>query len=384
MMKQTGDIKLASKSSKWSHGLLAPALLRFRTFGVALLISFFAILYWGFFASDRYVSEAHVIIQKTDLSSGQSMDFSSLLGNAGGLSADQLMLRDHLLSVDMLKSLDAKLDLRGHYSDKKYDIISRMWSRDEPLEKFHNYYLSRVSSELDGVAGILVVKAQAFTPEVAHEMTNMLVAEGERFMNRVAHSLADEQVDFLEKQVVQLKDRLMQTRMKVLDFQNRKELASPQGTAESLVGIVNQLEVNLTELQTMLSLKQAYLMPDSTDVVEIKMQIAATEKQLSREKARLTSPSGETLNKSIEEYQRLQMESEFALDVYKTALIALEKGRIDAIRTIKKISVVQTPTNPQYPLEPRRLYNMIVYILVTLMLAGIVQMLATIIRDHKE
>ena len=60
------------------------------------------------------------------------------------------------------------------------------------------------------------------------------------------------------------------------------------------------------------------------------------------------------------------------------------EGRIDAIRTIKKISVVQTPTNPQYPLEPRRLYNMIVYILVTLMLAGVVQMLATIIRDHKE
>jgi len=57
-----------------------------------------AVFYWGIIASDRYVSEAHVVIQKTDLSGSQSLDFSSLLGSGGGNHADQMLLRDHLLS----------------------------------------------------------------------------------------------------------------------------------------------------------------------------------------------------------------------------------------------------------------------------------------------
>jgi len=51
------------------------------------------------------------------------------------------------------------------------------------------------------------------------------------------------------------------------------------------------------------------------------------------------------------------MDAGFAEDVYKTALVALENGRIEATRTLKKVSVLQRPTVPQYPLEPRRIYK---------------------------
>jgi len=78
------------------------------------------------------------------------------------------------------------------------------------------------------------------------------------------------------------------------------------------------------------------------------------------------------------------MEAGFTQDVYKTALIALEKGRVEAIRTLKKVSLLQTPTLPEYALEPRRLYNTLVFTLVALMLAGIVQLLMAIMRDHKD
>jgi capsular polysaccharide transport system permease protein len=86
----------------------------------------------------------------------------------------------------------------------------------------------------------------------------------------------------------------------------------------------------------------------------------------------------------VEEYQRLEMAAGFAHDIYKTALVALEKGRVEATRNLKKVSVVQNPTLPQQPLEPRRLYNIIVSVLVTLLVAGIVHLLAAIVRDHKD
>lgn len=376
--------KAASRLVDWAQSWLMPSLLRRRTFGAAFVASLLATTYWGLIASDRYVSETHIIIQKTDLASGQGMDFSSLLGSAGGSHADQLLLRDHLLSVDMLKKLDAKLNLRTHYSDWHHDPISRMWLKDASMEWFHRHYLKRVSVEYDDYAGVLVLKAQGYDPKTAHAIAAMMVEEGERFMNNLAHNLAQDQVAFLEKQVSDMSIRAIQARQLLLQFQNQKGMASPQGTAENLAAIINSLEGRLTELQTRRSALLGYLMPDSPNIVEINQQIAAVEKQITQEQARLASPNGKTLNSTVEEYQRLQMNAEFAQDVYKTALVALEKGRVEATRNIKKVSVLQSPTEPQYPLEPRRIYNTIVFILVTLLIAGVVHLLAAIIRDHKD
>lgn len=368
----------------WIQERLIPKLMRRRTFGAAVVASLLATLYWGLIASDRYVSEAHIIIQKTDLASSQSPDFSTLLGSGGGSRADQLLLRDHLRSVDMLKSLDAKLDLRAHYSDWRRDPFSRMWFSNAPLEHFHSHFLSRVSVEYDDYAGVVIIKAQAYDAAMAQAITMTMVEEGERHMNVMAHSLAQEQVSFLEKQVSEMGVKAIQARQAMLNFQNRKGMASPQGAAENMVVIINRLEGQLADLRTRRAALLGYLMPNSSNVIEIDQQISAVEKQIAQEQARLVSPSGKMLNSTVEEYQRLQMDAEFAQEVYKTALVALEQGRIEAARTLKKATLLQTPTLPQYPLEPRRIYNIVVFILVSLLMAGIAHLLGAIIRDHKD
>ncbi len=352
--------------------------------GVCVL-SLLSILYWGVIASDRYVSEAHVIIQSTDLASTQSMDFASLLGGiSSGGGADQMLLRDHLLSVDMLKKLDEKLNLRAHFSDTRWDMISRMWDEECSIEWFYEYYLTRISIEYDEKAGVLVIKAEAFEPETAHAITSMLVDSGEQFMNQIAHKLAKVQVDFLEKAVVQMSDRVMDSRQTVLDFQNKNGLVSPENATENLVGIINAMQTRLSELQAARAAMLSYLVPSSPNIIEINMQIRAVEKQIKQEQARLTSPGGKTLNKMVEEYQRLQLNAEFAQDVYKSAIVSLEKGRIDAARTLKKMSILQAPTKPEYPLKPERLYKIVVFIIVTLLISGIISLLTAIISDHRD
>jgi capsular polysaccharide transport system permease protein len=48
------------------------------------------------------------------------------------------------------------------------------------------------------------------------------------------------------------------------------------------------------------------------------------------------------------------------------------------------MAVLQTPTLPEYPVEPRRVYNTAVFILTILLVAGILHLVAAIIRDHKD
>lgn len=376
---------LPSQIVGWPRRVLWPALRRRLIVGVAVLASLLGAAYWLVLASDRYVSEAHVIVQSTDLAGGQTMDFSSLLnGGSGGSRADQLLLRDHLLSVDMLRKLDVALNLRDHFSDWHRDPLSRMWFKDTPLEWFHRHYLSRVSIELDDYAGVLIIRTQGYDPKTAHAITAMLVREGERFLNDKDHALAQSQVAFLEEQVLKLNQGAVRARQTLLDYQDKKGLVSPQATAENLATIVARLEAQRTELETQRRMLQAYLVPSHPNIVQLDQQIAAVEKQMGQEQAKLASPGGKTLNRTVEEFRRLEMEASFAQDVYKTALVALEKGRIEATRMIKKVSVLQSPTRPEYPLEPRRFYNTLVFVLAALLMAGVVQLLVAIVRDHKD
>lgn len=383
--KQTCLARASARFVQWAQELLVPSLLRRRTFSVALIASLLAALYWGLMASDRYVSEAHVVVQRTDMTVGQSIDFASLISGGNSTNhADQMLLRDYLLSLDVLKNLDERLQLRNHYKDGRWDSFSRMNFTDDTLEEFHRYYLKRVSVEFDDYAGVLVIKAQGFEPTFAHALTTALVQEGENHMNAMAHRLAQEQVAFLDKQVADAGQRALKARQAVLKYQNQKGLVSPQGAAETLVGIVAKLEAELAELQTRRNAMLGYLMPESPKVVEINQQISAVERQIAQEKSRLAAPNGKTLNSTVEEYQRLVMAAEFADSVYKTSLVALEKGRVEATRLLKKVTVVQQPTLPEYSLEPRRLYNVIVFVLVALLVAGVVHLIAAVIRDHKD
>lgn len=244
-----------------------------------------AIIYWGLLASDRYVSEAHIMVPRIDVGGAPSMDIGSLMtGAIGGGRADQLLLRSYLLSVDMSNRLDKALGLRAHYSDTRRDLVSRLWAKDLPQEWFYRYFLSRVSVEYDDYSGVLVLRAQAYDPQTAQAITTMLLEEGERYTL-------------------------------IADLKARR----------------NAL------LRT--------LAPQAPAIVDLEFQIAAAEKRIAEERNRPT--------------------------------------RLGELVT-SKLTVLQAPTLPQYPVEPRRLYNIVIFILIALVLAGIVRLLAAIIRDHKD
>jgi len=344
-----------------------------------------AVFYWGFWASDRYVSQAQVFLQRADTAGGGGLDIAGLLGGATGVSqGDQMLLRSYLLSVDMLKILDARLHLRAHYSAPQWDLPSRMWFKDAPIEWFHRYFLSRVKVDYDDASGTLVVAVQAYDPETAQAIARSMVTEGGRYMNVLAQGLAREQVNFLSKEVDDLSQQVLEAHQALIAFQNAHGLVSPEATVQNLSALVAKLEGQLSELQTQLRVKRAYLSRSSPEITELNQRIAAVKAQLTHEKARLTSPKGRALNKVAEEYQLLQSRAEFAENIYKTALSSLQQGRIEAARTLKKVSVIQSPTLPEYPMEPRRIYNTAVFILLALIVSGVLHMLGAIVRDHKD
>lgn len=351
---------------------------------LAAFVSVLSAIYWWGLASDRYVSESYIIVQRTDLPGGTSVDLSGVIaGVVGGSNhQDQLILSEFLNSVDMLKKLDAKLDLRAHYGQSSWDLLSRLWRTE--MEWFRRYYQSRVNIYFDDRSGILQVRAEAYDPVMAQRIVQVLVEEGDLFMNGMANAMALDQVRFLEHQLLQMKEEVIRTRGAVVEYQNLHGLISPQASAESLAGTLAVLEAKRIELDAQRNALRSYLVPDHPNVQLLDQQIAGIEKQIADEKNKLAAPKGKTLNLKVEEFQRLEFEAGFAQEVYKTALTALERGRVEAARTIKKVSVLQAPTLPEYPDQPRRSYNILVSALLALLLAGITHLIFAIIREHKD
>ncbi len=346
--------------------------------------SLLCILYLTF-SSDRYVSEATILIQNTEQITSQNLDVTTLLSGMGGPNkSDQLLLSEYLLSVDMLKKLDKALNLRAHYSDSKWDFASRMWLGKYYLEWFYRYYLSRVSVTYDEMSGVLRIQVQAYDPNISHKIAQSLVQYGEKFMNEMSHDLAKVQVEFLEKQVSQAQKQVLNASKALLNFQNQKGLISPKATVESIHTIISKLEEQRTELQTQLASLPKNLNKYNPTKNSIYQSLSAVKHQIEKEKNKLASTTGISLNYLMEEEQLLQLDLKFKQDIYKASLIALEKGKMDAARAIKHVSILQKPFYPEYALQPKRLYGITSIICITFLIFGIINLLKYIILDHVD
>lgn len=342
-----------------------------------LLVAF----YWFAWAEDRYVSRATVVLESPQIAP-PDISFSSMLTGSGG-SSDLLLLREYLLSVDMLKEVEEQLAFRQHYSQNG-DLFARLRDRDAPIEALHEYYLKRVNIEVDEYAGVLNIEVQAYTPEFAHDMTQLLLAAGEKHMNEMGNRLAEEQVSFLEQQVDRLSKRMEDARADLLAYQNEKGLISPTHTVESLNQVVASLEGDLARLQAKQQALASYQSARSSEMQRIKSEINALREQIGKERDRLAQATGDSLNRVSSEYQTLELQSQFAQETYSSALSALENTRIEAARKLKQVSVLQSPLMPEYSTKPDRLYNSTVFALIAIFLAFIFSMLILIIKEHRD
>ena len=360
--------RFVTKSPQWAIALLA-----------ILLVSF----YWFIWAEDRYVSRATVVLDSPQVATPE-FSLSSLMGSGGGGNThDLLLLREHLLSVDMLRRLDDALGFREHYSGHG-DIFAKLWDANAPIEDLHKYYLRRVNIELDEYAGVLNVEVQGYTPEFAHDMAQMLLEAGENHMNQMGHRLAEEQVRFLEQQMVRLDERFRETRGELLDFQNEYGLVSPTATVESLNQVIATLEGDLARLQAERDALASFQSSQSAELRQVERHITALRDQISEQSERLAQAAGGALNRVSAEYETLELQAKFAQETYSSALAALENTRLEAARQLKQVSVLQSPLLPEYPTEPNRLYNTSVFAIITIFLAFIFSMLMMIVKDHRD
>jgi capsular polysaccharide transport system permease protein len=345
-----------------------------------------ALLYFVLIAADRYVSESTVALRQA------GSDAASLPGAAmllAGLSPssheDTLYLQQYIHSLGLLQRLDAKLNLRKHYEAEPLDVLARLRGETKQ-EAFLDYYRDHVDVVLDEVSSTLTVRAQGFKPDFAQALNKAVLEESESFVNELSHKLARERLSFTESELSRAEDRLQAAKAEVLAFQAKNKLLDPTVQAQASGALTADMQVSISRAETELRQLRTFLNDDAYQVRALQSQIDALRTQLTREGARATGSGKQSdrLGQLAIEFQGIQMKAEFALDAYKMALVAAESGRIEAIRKIKSLVVIEPPTLPETAEYPRRIYDLATILVGCLLLYGVARLVIATIREHQD
>lgn len=365
---------------------ITPARVTWALFVIPVVV---ATLFYSLVAADRYASQAVVSVRDVSASSGisSSSAVTSLLGGASGGSlslVDTLFVQNYIQSSDLLLKLDKRLNLRAHYSTPRWDWLYRL-PPDAHREDFLTYFRNRVQVTLDETSGLITVEAQGFEPAFAQKLTQAVVEETEKVLNENAHRIARERLDFFTEELVRTGKKKASARADLLAFQTQHRLLDPLSQAAANSTLTASLQAIQAKQEADLKAAQAYLSEDSLQVRSLRSQLDATKAQIDVERLRATGiVDGAQLPALASQYQNLLSMAGFADEENKLALAAVEQARMDTVRKLKTLVVLEPPTLPDLATYPRRLVDWLTVVAVCGMIFTIVLLAMATIREHQD
>lgn len=355
-------------------------------FALLVLLPFLvAAGYLGGVASDRYVSETRFTVRDSGSTVvPSSFDIGALLSGGGGSARqDAFLLRDYILSADLLAQLDEALGLRAAWSDPAIDPLWRL-AAGASQEDFLEFYRDMIAVTFDTESAIMIVELQGFTAAPTKAMLELILAESEQLVNEISNRLARDQLDFINGEINDNMARLKEAKGVLLTFQNEYAVVDPKEEAGLITTVIAQMEVGLAEDRAELTALRSYLRRNAPEIVKLRSRVAAKAKQIGVEKTRLTGGGNEKLNRVMARYEELRFDVEFASERYRFALMALEKAQIDASKKVKSLVVVSRPNLPDEALYPDRPYILATVAAFLLMGFAIFSVILAAIREHME
>ncbi len=333
-------------------------------------------------ASDRFVSESRVAVKQAEGVEAGGLNVGMLAIGGSRSTEDMHFLEQHIQSADMVEALDRELLLRDKWANSP-DWFGRL-DIDATREEFLAYYRKRVHVSADSITGILTLETEAFTPRDARDINFAILRAADRFINELSNRIAREQVLFIEAELEESRQRVELAHQRILQYQNEHQVLDPAKQAEMKARLAAELETRLSEVQAELTSSLSYLQPNAAPVLALKSRVQALKKQIQQEKSAISGEGQQKLNQIAADYQTLHTSAQFATDLYKTTLAALERARVDATMKLKSLALIVTPHLPEEAERPRRAYLTGTWMLGLVTLFGLIRLVTATIQDHRE
>lgn len=369
------------KSLNWYRG--TPTALKIYIW-IVVLPTVLAAIYYGIIASDIYISEARFAVRTSNHPSITNSLLDSVLSGTGTESAgeDTAIVRDFILSHDMLDELDRRLDIRKHFESSDIDYFSRL-DDDASEEDFLDYYRNMVQVSVESYSNIATIQAKSFDPVLSQKMANVIMELSEDLVNKLSDRIAEDTVRFAKKEVDYSEDRIRKASDALTAFRSETQSINPDEETGAVLGIVTKLETQLAESRAHLIEARDFMREDSPQVKVLKGKVQALEKQVQDERLRLAS-KGTTndYTQLIDKYQPLILEQELSKQRYTTTLTSLEIAQAEAQRKQRYLLPFIQPKIPDEALLPERFNSTLIVFVALSLIYAIGGLIWAAVKDH--
>jgi len=316
-------------------------------------------LYLVVLAKPQYASETGFVVRQDEsVSAGQMLGgLSQVLGTPSASNSD--LLFEFIQSQEIVRRIDAELDLVGHYTqfwplDPVYSIPP-----DVTIEKLSRFWRQMTRITYDKSSGVIMVEVRARDADMAQRIAREIVAQSEAMINTLNAQARRDSIANAEADLEQALTDLRSAREALVAFQARTQILDPQADIQGRMGVVANLQQQLA--QAMVDLDLLLQATDASDprVRQLDRRIRAIEERIAGERASYssngTAQDDDSYPSLLATYEGLRVDVQFAEEIYHVSLTALNQARAAAERQQLYLATFIAPTVAETDEYPRKL-----------------------------
>ena len=343
-----------------------------------------AVVYFGLFASDVYISESRFVVRSPQKPTVSGL--GALLQGVGFSKAqdDSYTVHDYVLSRDALKEIDSKLGVAKAYSSSNVDIFNRFGAVDfdNSFEALYKYYQKKVDVQQDTASSISTVTVRAYTAQDAFNINQKLLELSEGLVNRLNERGRQDLIRSAAAEVADAEQKSKAAATALSAYRNAKGVVDPERQATMQLQQVAKLQDELIATKTQLAQLKTFT-PQNPQIQALELRARTLLTEMNLETNKVTGGDRSLANKAAD-FQRFALEREFADKQLGSALASLESARNEAQRKQVYIERIVQPNLPDQSMEPRRLRNILATFIFGLVAWGVLSMLLAGVREHQD
>jgi capsular polysaccharide transport system permease protein len=343
-----------------------------------------ALLYFGVFASDVYVSEARFVVRSPDKPTTSGLGI--LLKTAGFSNAgDEIYAaQDYVISRDALQAINRDGAFVRSYSDPSISIFDRFnpLGSGGTFEDLFEYYQSKVKVDHETTSSITTLTVRAYTPQAAHFFNEKLLEMAEGTVNRLNERGREDLIRFATTEVSDAKQKARNAALALSAYRNREGVVDPEKQATTQLQMISKLQDGLIASKTQLLQLRAFA-PDNPQIEVLETRVKGLSQEIDQQFG-MVAGDRKSLAATAAQYQRLLVESQFADKNMAAAMASLQDAMNEARRKQAYVERIVQPNLPDEAIEPRRFRAILATFVFSIIVWGVLSMLFAGVREHQQ
>lgn len=326
--------------------------------GVALPLLVIALYLWAW-AEDQYASHVGFSVRTEESKSAIEL-LGGITELSSGSSSDTDILFAYLHSQEMVRRIDARVNLRAIWSRVGvWDDPLFAFTPDGTIEDLLAHWERKVAIVYDSGAGLINLRTLAFDPKDAQAITNAVLAESTLMINELSDIAREDSIKYARDELAVAVERLKTARRILTEFRNRTQIVDPSIDTQNQMGLLVTLQQQQAASLIELDLLREMTRSSDPRVTQAERRVAVIEERIQAERRKLgigsSAEGGDAFATLVGEYEGLIVDREFAEAAYTTALAAFDAAQAEARKQSRYLAAHIRPTLAEKAEYPERL-----------------------------